>query len=186
MTERGCAESWQQLEHRWRKHRSTGANHGYNDGGSAARSGRSRGRRLCAPGEDAFGKPEAGYVADAAARVASVDWTKTETITVSLSEFAFSPSTLTFRVNAPYRLVLKNVGRQTHFFVSEGFFNAIATHKLRSPDAEVTSPYLKELAVAPGITKELLFVPIKPGTYELGCTALFHAGFGMTGTITIV
>ena len=143
------------------------------------------GAAACAPGEDVFGAPEAGYVADATARVASVDWTTAEAVTVTLSEFEFSPPTLTFRAGAPYRLVLKNVGVRTHTFVSEGFFKAIAAHELRSSEGGVATPYLEKIALAPGATKELLFVAAKPSTYDLACTVFLHDMFGMTGSIGI-
>ena len=46
-------------------------------------------------------------------------------------------------------------------------------------------PLLKAIALAPGETKEILFVPIRKGTYELQCTAPFHKALGMSGTIDI-
>ena len=47
----------------------------------------------CAAGEDVFGNPEAGYVEDMAAQVAAADWSNAEMITISLSEFEFTPAT---------------------------------------------------------------------------------------------
>ena len=138
-----------------------------------------------ATGKDVFGAPEADYVADAAARAESVDWTKAESITVTLSEFDFSPPTLTFRAGAPYRLVLKNVGVVTHTFVSEGFFKAIAAHELRRSEGDVAIAYIEKIVLARGATKELLFVAAKPGTYDLACTVFLHDMFGMNGSISI-
>ncbi len=140
----------------------------------------------CARAVDVFGEPGAGYVTDAAALTASADWSNAETVTVSLSEFAFAPSSLTFRTRTPYRLVIENTGGQTHFFVSEGFFKAIAAHALRSADGEIANPNLEKIAVAPGATKELLFIAVNSGTYELACTAFLHETFGMTGSISIL
>ena len=139
----------------------------------------------CVPAVDVFGEPGAGYVADAAALTASADWSNAETVTVSLSEFAFAPTSVTFRARTPYRLVIKNTGGQTHFFVSDGFFRAIAARTLRSADGEIENPYLEKIAVAPGATKELLFIAVNSGTYELACTAFLHETFGMTGRISV-
>ncbi len=139
----------------------------------------------CAGADDLFGDPKAGYVGNAGARVASADWSRAETLTVVLSEYAFSPGTLTFRAGAPYRLRIKNGGNSTHFCVSEGFFKAIAARKLVTPSAETEQPYLKSIALKPGEAKDLHFVPVRPGAYALECTAPFHAGFGMRGEITI-
>ncbi len=140
----------------------------------------------CARAVDAFGQPGAGYVADAAALTASADWSNAETVTVSLSEFAFTPASLTFRTGVPYRVVLQNTGGRTHLFVSDGFFKAIAAHSLRSAGGEVANPYLEKIAVAPGTTKELLFVAVNPGTYDLVCTVFLHQTFGMTGSISVL
>ena len=99
----------------------------------------------CAGGEDVFGKPGAGYVEDMAAQVAAADWSKAETITVTLSEFEFAPATLSFRQGVPYRLRMENRGDATHFFASEGFFKAIATQRLKTPQGEIDMPYLRSI-----------------------------------------
>lgn len=140
----------------------------------------------CAAGEDLFGAPEAGYVEDMAAQVAAADWSKAETTTVTLSEYDFTPATLTFRRGVPYRLRMENRGDVTHFFVSEGFFKAIATQRLKTPKGEIDMPYLKSIAVAPGTEKELFFVPVEKGEYDLECTAPLHSLFGMVGTIQVL
>lgn len=139
----------------------------------------------CAPAKDVFGDPKAGYVGDVAARVAAADWSSAETLTIALSEFAFSPDRLTFQEGAPYRLSIENGGERAHSFVSEGFFEAIAARKLTTPSGAVEHLYLKSIAFSPGEAKELHFVAVKPGTYELECTVPLHATFGMTGKIRI-
>ncbi len=139
----------------------------------------------CAGAHDVFGDPGAGYVADARERVASAEWPLAETLTVVLSEYAFSPGTLTFRAGTPYRLTIENGGESTHFFVSDGFFKAIAPGKLITRSGETAQPYLKSIALAPGAAKVLEFVPVRTGAYELECTAPLHAVFGMRGTILI-
>lgn len=72
----------------------------------------------CAGAQDIFGDPGAGYVGDARERVQSAEWSRAEMLTVVLSEYAFSPGTLTFRAGTPYRLRIENGGDSTHFFVS--------------------------------------------------------------------
>ena len=139
----------------------------------------------CAGAQDVFGDPGAGYVGDARERVASADWPRAETPTVVLSEYAFSPGTLTFRAGTPYRLRIENGGDSTHFFVSDGFFKAIAPGRLITRSGETAQPALKSIALAPGEAKTLEFVPVRTGAYELQCTAPLHAAFGMHGTILI-
>jgi len=140
----------------------------------------------CAAGEDRFGAPGAGYVEDAAGRAEAVDWSTAESVTVTLSEFAFSPATLTFRAGAPYRLILENAGGQTHFFVSRAFFKSIAARELRSGEEAVSAPRLEKIALAPGATKELSFVATETGTFDLVCTAFLHELFGMTGSVQVL
>jgi uncharacterized cupredoxin-like copper-binding protein len=140
----------------------------------------------CAGGSDVFGDPKAGYLADAAARVASVDWSRAEAVTVVLSEYRFAPDALEFRAGAPYRLRITNDGSVTHFFASGPFFRAIAAQRLTGPSGTVESPYLEEIAVPPGTVRELSFVAVGVGVYEFRCMAPFHAGFGMTGEIRVI
>ncbi len=139
----------------------------------------------CAGAQDVFGDPGAGYVVDARERVASAEWPRAETLTVVLSEYAFSPGTLAFRAGTPYRLRIKNGGDSTHFFVSDGFFKAIAPGRLITRSGETAQPTLESIALAPGEAKTLEFVPVRTGAYELECTAPLHAAFGMHGTILI-
>ena len=139
----------------------------------------------CAGAQDVFGDPGAGYVVDARERVASAEWPRAETLTVVFSEYAFSPGTLAFRAGTPYRLRIKNGGGSTHFFVSDGFFKAIAPGRLITRSGETAQPTLKSIALAPGEVNDLAFVPVGTGAYELECTAPLHATFGMPGTILI-
>ena len=106
-------------------------------------------------------------------------------MTVRLSEYAFSPASLTFSKGTPTRLKIVNGGSATHFFVSQGFFKAIAARALKTPSGETAHPYVKSIAVGPGESKVLTFVPLKTGVYTLDCTAPFHDSFGMTGAIRI-
>lgn len=138
----------------------------------------------CAQGDVLLDKPGAGYVRPAAG-AAPVDWSKAETVAVTLSEFQFAPSAPVFRQGVPYKLLLRNSGARGHTFVSPGFFKAIAAETLVSTEGTVTKPYLASIAVPPGAEKELDFVPVRKGTYALECTVFLHRVFGMEGSITI-
>ncbi len=138
----------------------------------------------CTRGDVLLDRPGAGYV-QAAAAAAPVDWSKAKTVAVMLSNFQFSPATLVFRENVPYKLLLRNTGAREHTFVSLGFFKAIAAEKLISSDGAVAKPYVASIAVPAGAEKELHFVPVRKGTYGLECTVFLHQAFGMEGSITI-
>lgn len=137
----------------------------------------------CAAAKDNFSDSAMGYAPISAA--AAADWSQAQTVTVALVDFEFHPAQLAFQAGQTYRLRLENQGKNTHFFVSDGFFKAIAVDKLVQSGGSVDHPYLREIALAPGESKDLLFVAVTKGTYGLSCTAPFHAAMGMTGKIVI-
>ena len=137
----------------------------------------------CAPAKDNFSDSSMGYAPMSA--VGAADWSRAQTVNVTIADFEFQPSHLAFQTGEAYRLHLENQGKNTHFFVSDGFFKAIAVDKLVQSGGSVDHPFLREIALAPGESKELLFVAVTKGTYNLSCTAPFHAAMGMVGTIVI-
>ena len=139
----------------------------------------------CTSGDVTLDEPQTGYVQDVPSVLAGVNWSDAQSVTVQLSEYQFEPSDLVFEEGAPYRLVLRNVGKGSHTFVSEGFFQAIAAQKLISPDGEIATPYLKTIEVPSQTEKELHFVAVRKGTYPLECSVLLHDTFGMEGRISI-
>jgi uncharacterized cupredoxin-like copper-binding protein len=128
---------------------------------------------------------EPSYIKDAAKRVKEADWSKMKTVEVVMKEFSFSPSELTFKAGVPYKLKIVNKGKLKHYFVSEGFFRAIATRKVQSKDGEVKAPYFLALEVYPGRSLELFFIPVREGSYKLLCTVPGHKALGMKGKIRI-
>jgi uncharacterized cupredoxin-like copper-binding protein len=125
------------------------------------------------------------YVRDAPERVKAADWSKMETVSVVLTEHRFAPAHMSFRKDVPYKMELKNEGSEKHYFVSGGFFRAIATRKVQSTDGEIKAPYLEAIEVYPGRSMELYFIPVKEGDYDLSCTIEGHAEKGMRGKIHI-
>ena len=117
--------------------------------------------------------------------LAAADWSKTETVTVTLSEYAFTPSPLVFKEGVPTKLVIKNAGKEHHYFVSEQFFKQIATRKVQSSDGEFKAPFFTAVEVYAGKTAEWFLIPMKKGTYDLLCTVKGHAEHGMKGTIEV-
>lgn len=139
----------------------------------------------CAAGDDAYDQPTGSQLAEVVTAVRAVDWSKVEKRSVTLSEFHFSPSDLVFKLKQPYELVMKNEGKMAHRFVAAEFFDSIAVKGLIFADGEVSMPLLKAISLAPGESKTLVFVPVKPGDYPLTCDRPLHAMFGMKGTIRI-
>ncbi len=135
--------------------------------------------------EDVFRESGTGYVENSAQLVAAADWSRAEAVTITLSEFSFSPANLTFAAGSPYRLLIRNNGNIQHLFVADGFFKGIAAQRLKTPDGDVDAPHIAAIAVPPGAEKELAFVAVTPGTYHLECSLPFHATFGMEAEIAI-
>ncbi len=126
------------------------------------------------------------YVHDAPERVHAADWSQMESISISLTEYAFSPATLVLREGVPYQLSIMNQGMMKHYFVAEDFFKAIATRKVQSnTDGEIKAPYFTAIEVFPGRSLDLYFIPVKSGEYGLRCTIEGHAERGMIGRIRI-
>jgi len=126
------------------------------------------------------------HVRDAAERVKTADWSKMETMTVTMTDYAFNPAAVVLRQGVPYKLVIENKGTQKHYFTAENFFRGIATRKLQSnTDGEVKAPYFSAIEVYPGRSLDLYFIPVKTGVYPLICTIEGHADMGMKGEIRI-
>jgi uncharacterized cupredoxin-like copper-binding protein len=117
--------------------------------------------------------------------LAAADWSQMVTVTVTLSEYAFSPTPLLFKEGVPTKLVLKNAGKEHHYFVSEEFFRNVATRKVQSSDGEAKAPFFAAVEVYAGKTMEWFLIPMKKGTYDLLCTVPGHAERGMKGTIEV-
>lgn len=113
----------------------------------------------------------------------TTDWARAETVSVTLSDFHFTPERLVLRQGAPYRLHLANLSNTSHTFTSAPFFRAIA---VRRGPASTEAPPLGTIALAPGEQKDLYFVAAKPGSYDFECSELLHSMLGMTGQIAIL
>lgn len=138
---------------------------------------------LTLPLLSACGVPAQGP--DPAAALARADWSKAETVTLTMTEHAFSPLRITFREGLPSRLVLRNAGSEPHYFVAEEFFRTVATRKIQGSDGEVKAPYLTAVEVYPRKTLEWFLVPLKTGTFDVVCTIPGHAEQGMKGKIEV-
>jgi uncharacterized cupredoxin-like copper-binding protein len=122
---------------------------------------------------------------DLAKALAGADWSKMETVTVTMTEYAFSPSPVVLKEGVPTRLVLKNAGKEAHYFVAEKFFKAIATRKIQGSDGEIKAPSFTAVEVYPGKTLEWFLVPARKGGFDLLCTVKGHAEHGMKGRIEV-
>ena len=137
---------------------------------------------LILSGSAAIAAPPPG---DAARALASADWSKMETVAVTMTEYAFSPAVVPLKAGVPTKLVLRNEGREHHYFVAEAFFQTIASRKIQGSDGEVKAPSFTAVEVYAGKSLEWFLVPMEAGTFELLCTVKGHADHGMKGTIQV-
>ncbi len=88
-------------------------------------------------------------------------------ITIEMSEYKFSPNTLTAAPGATVTVTLKNVGALQHDFHVDV--------------VNVTSPL-----VDPGKSTDFSFTaPSQPGQYDFWCTVPGHKELGMVGKLTV-
>jgi uncharacterized cupredoxin-like copper-binding protein len=106
------------------------------------------------------------------------DWAKAERVDLVAVEYAFQPSHLNFHRDQSYQLHIENRGRELHELTAPDFFKAV---ELRDPS--VLSQDRTELVLQPGGRKDLYFVPLRRGHYDMRCAD--HDWAGMTGDITV-
>ena len=110
----------------------------------------------------------------------SPDWRRAELVSVELSSFKYSPSTLTLRQGTPYRLRLSNSSSGGHDFVAKDF---LAVSTVAAEDG--AKIHKGKIDVDGGESVEVRLVPNRAGSFEVHCSHFMHSGFGMTGTIIV-
>lgn len=122
-----------------------------------------------------------------------VNWDEAQTVEVSMVEtptaLAFSPNELTFEAGKPYIIRITNPASNSskHYFSPEGasFYQAVATRKIETDEAEYKAPFFNEVELQIGGSLEIFVVPVLAGTYDIICIIPGHKELGMTATATI-
>ncbi len=131
------------------------------------------------------GKGPATPVADAQSAISTTDWSKSETVDVVLSKFAFTPTTLTLKRKQPYRLHLTNTSNDTHTYSSDDLFGAVAVQKVVRAGVETPGIIGNGVSLEPNEEADLFIVPINAGSYRIYCDEFMHDTMGMHGSVTI-
>jgi plastocyanin len=108
-----------------------------------------------------------------------ISWASATPITVALSSFAYTPSTVRLPAGVPVRLILTNDSNGGHNFAAPEFF---AAANVRIEDRASIRRGTVEVRRGSSVTVHL--VP-RAGRYRLRCTHLLHTGFGMSGEIVV-
>jgi uncharacterized cupredoxin-like copper-binding protein len=108
------------------------------------------------------------------------DWSRAQTINVELSNFKFTPSTVTLEHGVPYRLHLINTSSGGHDFAAKELF---AASTIAPEDAAAIKN--GEIGLKSGQSADIRLIASRTGSYPFRCTHFMHSTFGMTGTATV-
>lgn len=102
----------------------------------------------------------------------------------STDALRFEPDQLTFQAGKRYKLILANPSHLKHYFTAKDFADSIWTQKVDTGMVEIKGA-IHDLEIRPGGSAEWVFVPIRPGSYDLECHIAGHAEGGMLGKIAV-
>lgn len=103
-----------------------------------------------------------------------------DTVTIHLSNFAFTPNNIRLQAGKPVTLVLINDANGGHNFSAPVLFAASTFPAGTAP------PKYGTQEVSPHSQTKLRFIPQKPGRYEVTCTHFMHEVFGMTANVDVL
>lgn len=116
-------------------------------------------------------------------------------VRIDMSDFAFSPATISVKPGERITLSFRNIGGQEHEFMagreamaSKGFMQDwLALAKTESASGEHDAGHVGEgLRVVPrGATNVTLVVPPEVGQFEFACFVVGHYESGMKGTLIV-
>lgn len=101
-------------------------------------------------------------------------------VDITLANFSFTPSAIALKAGQPVTLHFENKGSGGHDFTAAQFFKAATM------DTGTRAKLGKKgrIDLGAGERADVTLTP-KAGTYKVKCGHFLHAGFGMTGTITV-
>lgn len=109
-------------------------------------------------------------------------------VTVTMSEFAFEPASITVTAGQPVEITLVNEGAIEHDFAIEvipakdvSTEGSMSGHDSSDQHAE----FDLHTATGSGETSVLRFTPTQPGTYKIICSVPGHLDAGMTGELIV-
>jgi len=105
-------------------------------------------------------------------------------ISVTLTDFQFTPNTFTVPAGAQISFTAVNNGADEHSFVIMKPGDEVKDH---FTDANMQNAYWKYLAIEPGQTVTDTFTaPSDPGTYQIVCAVPGHFEAGMVAKLIVV
>jgi plastocyanin len=101
-------------------------------------------------------------------------------ISVTLTDYAFTPDTLDLKAGVTYQMHFVNSGSKDHNFDAPEFF---AASKVAPEDEAKVKKGL--VALKDGQSVDVTVTPDKPGSFPVECTHFMHKMMGMHGNITV-
>ena len=108
------------------------------------------------------------------------DWTAAQTIEIDLSNFAFSPASLTLNQGVAYRLHFVNQASGGHDFSAKDFFAAATIDP--EDQAAVTGG---KVSLKGNQSADVRLIATQTGHFDVICTHLMHATMGMRGEVVV-
>ena len=114
--------------------------------------------------------------------VASVAQAQTaRPLAVSMTSYAFAPSTLTLNAGQTYRVHFSNDSGKSHDFAAREFFASSTI----APEDKAKIEEDGEVELESGQAADITLTPNRSGTYPATCTHFMHAMLGMSGKIVV-
>jgi uncharacterized cupredoxin-like copper-binding protein len=114
----------------------------------------------------------------------------TTDIVVEMTDFAYSPSSITVPVGKSVTLTVKNIGNVEHDFVVEKIDAATKVIQDSGSDAHHAHGeqpnYDLHLSANAGEASIIEFIAQEPGTYKVFCTVEGHEEAGMIGELVVL
>jgi uncharacterized cupredoxin-like copper-binding protein len=111
-------------------------------------------------------------------------------VTVEMTDFAYSPSSITIPAGEPITLTVKNIGNVEHDFVVEKIDATTKVIKDSGSNAHHAhgeeQNYDLHISAGAGETGVIQLTISEPGTYKVICTVEGHEEAGMIGELTVL
>jgi uncharacterized cupredoxin-like copper-binding protein len=111
-------------------------------------------------------------------------------VTVEMSDFAYSPSSVTVPAGQPVNFTVKNIGNIEHDFVVEEI--EATTGMVQDSGSEAHHAHGEEknydlhVSAGAGDTSVFQLTVSEPGTYKVFCSVEGHEAAGMVGELIVV
>jgi uncharacterized cupredoxin-like copper-binding protein len=127
-----------------------------------------------------------GALTNAPALVAQADWSKAPAVSLVITKSDISPPELTFHRGQPVRLVIQNRSDTDRIITADGFFQTVAVRQVVGPTGTETGPWIQQVGIPIGQTKEVWFVPDRFGAWNFNCAVPGFSMLGVTGVVNVV